>query len=44
MQGYERYHYLAVFEKGSRGFMFIVDSNGTIAGFFEDQNSASGSQ
>jgi hypothetical protein len=44
MEGYERYHFLAVFEKGSQGFMFIVDSNGTIAGFFEDQNSASGSQ
>jgi hypothetical protein len=37
MQQYQRYHYLAVFEKGSQGVMFVVDSNNTIVGFFEDQ-------
>ncbi len=37
MQQYQRYHYLAVFENGSRGIMFVVDSNGTIVGFFQDQ-------
>ncbi len=37
MQGYRRYHYTAVFEKGRQGVMFVVDSNGAIAGFFQDQ-------
>jgi hypothetical protein len=38
MTQYQRYHYLAVFEKGSQGVMFVVDSNNTIVGFFEDQS------
>jgi hypothetical protein len=37
MQGYQRYHYSAVFDKGSQGVMFVVDSNGTIVGFFQDR-------
>jgi hypothetical protein len=36
MQGYNRYHYRAVFDNGSQGVMFVTDSSGTIAGFFED--------
>ncbi len=38
MAQYQRYHYLAVFEKGSQGVMFVLDSNKTIVGFFEDQS------
>jgi hypothetical protein len=37
LNGYRRYHYMAVFEKGSQGIMFVVDSSGAIAGFFQDQ-------
>ena len=37
MQGYQRYHYSAVFDKGSQGIMFVVDSSNTIVGFFQDQ-------
>ncbi len=37
MQQYQRYHYLAVFEQGSQGVMFVLDSGGTIVGFFQDQ-------
>jgi hypothetical protein len=36
MQGYRRYHYRAVFDKGTRGLAFVTDANGTIVGFFED--------
>ena len=36
MQGYARYHYRAVFDNGAQGVMFITDSSGAIAGFFED--------
>jgi hypothetical protein len=36
-QGYHRYHYTAVFEKGTKALAFVTDSNGTIVGFFEDQ-------
>ncbi len=36
MQGYQRYHYRAVFDNGSQGVMFVTDSSGAIAGFFED--------
>lgn len=36
-QGYERYHYAAIFDKGKQGVMFVVDSHGDIAGFFKDQ-------
>lgn len=39
MQGYHRYHYRAVFEKGTRGLAFITDSNGTVVGFEEDPTS-----
>lgn len=36
-QGYQRYHYIAIFDKGTQGFMFVTDSNGAIAGFFIDR-------
>lgn len=35
-QGYRRFHYSAVFEKGNQGVMFVVDANNTIVGFFQD--------
>lgn len=38
VQGYQRYHYNAVFAKGNQPLMFVVDSNGNIAGFFSDQS------
>jgi hypothetical protein len=41
MQQYQRYHYRAVFEQGSQGVMFVIDSNGTIVGFFQDPSAAS---
>jgi hypothetical protein len=37
VQGYQRYHYVAVFDKGTQGLIFVVDSNGNIAGFSKDQ-------
>jgi hypothetical protein len=37
LQGYHRYHYTAVFDKGSQGVVFITDSSGTIVGFGNDQ-------
>ncbi|MFY9720545.1 MAG: hypothetical protein WAK16_12980 [Candidatus Cybelea sp.] len=36
-QGYHRYHYMAVFDKGSPYVAFVTDSDGTIVGFFEDE-------
>lgn len=36
VQGFRRYHYVAVFEHGSLGVMFVVDTNGKIAGFFNE--------
>lgn len=36
VQGYERYHYTATFDKGTQGVMFVTDTNGAIAGFFKD--------
>jgi hypothetical protein len=40
MQQYARYHYRAVFEQGSQGIMFVLDSSGSIVGFFQDQASS----
>lgn len=37
MQGYHRYHYTAVFAKGTRKVVFVTDSNGLVVGFFPDQ-------
>ena len=37
IQGYDRYHYTAIFDKGSRNFLFVLDSTGNIAGFFRDE-------
>lgn len=36
-QGFQRYHYIAVFDKGTRPLLFVLDSSGNIAGFFKDQ-------
>jgi hypothetical protein len=36
LQGYQRYHYVASFEKGRLGVMFVTDANGALAGFFKD--------
>ncbi|HLY02445.1 MAG TPA: hypothetical protein VKR56_08100 [Candidatus Cybelea sp.] len=36
-QGYQGYHYSAVFQNGSQPILFVTDSNGTIVGFFQDQ-------
>jgi len=41
LQGYHRYHYRAVFDKGSRSVAFVTDANGTILGFLANQPSAS---
>ncbi|HZY96334.1 MAG TPA: hypothetical protein VFE35_04445 [Candidatus Cybelea sp.] len=38
LQGYRRYHFSAVFDKGNQGVMFVVDSSNTVVGFFEDPN------
>jgi len=37
VQGYDRYHYTAVFEKGTQNYLFVLDSSGNIAGFFKDE-------
>jgi hypothetical protein len=37
VQGYDRFHYAAIFDKGKQGVMFVLDSSGNIAGFFKDQ-------
>lgn len=39
VQGYTRYHYTAIFDKSTQGLMFVIDSSGAIAGFFQDQAS-----
>lgn len=36
-QGFTRYHYTAVFLKGAQPFMFVLNSNSDIAGFFKDE-------
>lgn len=36
VQGFARYHYTAVFQNGSPGVMFVVDSSDRIAGFFNE--------
>jgi len=37
VEGYQRYHYTATFDKGTQGVMFVTDASGAIAGFFKDQ-------
>ncbi len=37
-QGYQQYHYIATFAKGTLPLLFVVDSDGNIAGFFKDQS------
>lgn len=37
VQGYDRYHYAAIFDKGKQAVMFVLDSDGDVAGFFKDQ-------
>ena len=36
-QGFQRYHYIAAFDKGTQPLLFVLDSSGNIAGFFKDQ-------
>lgn len=36
-QGYQGYHYSAMFQNGSQPIVFVTDSSGTIVGFFQDQ-------
>lgn len=36
-QGYQQYHYVATFAKGTLPLLFVLDSDGNIAGFFKDQ-------
>jgi hypothetical protein len=36
VQGYKRYHYNGVFDKGTQPLMFVVDAAGNIAGFFAE--------
>lgn len=35
--GYTRFHYIAIFDKGTQPVIFVLDSNQNIAGFFADQ-------
>lgn len=37
VQGYHRFHYIAIFDKGTQPVIFVIDSNQNIAGFFADQ-------
>lgn len=37
VQGYQRFHYIAIFDKGTQPVIFVIDSNQNIAGFFADQ-------
>lgn len=37
-QGFQRYHYIGVFDKGTQPLLFVLDSSGNIAGFFKDQS------
>jgi Protein of unknown function (DUF3887) len=37
VQGYQRFHYIATFEKGTQPVIFVIDPNHNIAGFFLDQ-------
>ena len=36
VQGYRRYHYIAIFSQGKQGTLFVLDSLGKIGGFFEE--------
>jgi hypothetical protein len=35
IQNYDRYRYVAVFDSGKQGFLFVTDSSGQLVGFFE---------
>ena len=35
--GFTRFHYIAIFDKGTQPVIFVLDSNQNIAGFFVDQ-------
>ena len=37
VQGYDRYHYTAIFDKGKPDYLFVLDSSGNIAGFFREE-------
>ncbi|MGA8575565.1 MAG: DUF3887 domain-containing protein [Candidatus Cybelea sp.] len=36
-QGFAQYHYVATFAKGTVPLIFVLDSDGNIAGFFKEQ-------
>ena len=36
VQAYQRFHYVAIFEKGTQPVIFVIDSDRNIAGFFAD--------
>jgi hypothetical protein len=36
VEGYQRYHYVAVFAKGTQPLLFVLDAKGDIAGFFKE--------
>lgn len=35
IQNYDRYRYVAIFDNGKQGFLFVTDSSGQLVGFFE---------
>ncbi len=37
LEGYQRYHYVAIFAKGTQPLMFVLEAGGNVAGFFKDQ-------
>jgi hypothetical protein len=36
VQGYDRYHYAAIFAGGKQAVMFVLDSQGKLSGFFNE--------
>ncbi len=36
IEGYQRYHYAAIFARGTQPLMFVLDAGGNLAGFFKD--------
>jgi len=36
LQGYDRYHYAAIFAGGKQAVLFVLDSQSKIAGFFNE--------
>lgn len=36
LEGFDRYHYVATFDQGTQGMIFVLDSGGRLAGFFNE--------